>query len=154
MKESGATRPTAGAEFPAGFLDQYQLAVEMADRVSARRGVANSFFLTVNTALIAVIGGTDLRWYVPVAGIAFAASWWALLRSYRDLNAAKFRIIQEMETKLSFAPFTGEWQVLKDSNSPIKRWRNRYAELGWVERVVPMVFGVVYLVGLIRAVLA
>ena len=42
MKESGATRPTAGAEFPAGFLDQYQLAVEMADRVSARRGVANS----------------------------------------------------------------------------------------------------------------
>src|SRR5436190_20142961 len=100
MKETGATRPTAGAEFPAGFLDQYQLAVEMADRVSARRGVANSFFLTVNTALIAVIDGTDLRWYVPVAGTAFAPSWWALLRSYRDLNRATLNVLLETEDRL------------------------------------------------------
>jgi hypothetical protein len=56
-------------------LELYQLAVEMADRVSARRGLANTFFLTVNTGLAALLGGTDLRWYVAAAGIVFAAAW-------------------------------------------------------------------------------
>ena len=30
-------------------LEQYKLYVEMADRVSARRGVTNTFFLTLNS---------------------------------------------------------------------------------------------------------
>ena len=37
-------------------MDIYKLSVEMADRISARRAVANAFFLTVNTTLAAVIG--------------------------------------------------------------------------------------------------
>ena len=37
-------------------LELYQLAVEMADRVSARRGLANTFFLTLNTGLAALLG--------------------------------------------------------------------------------------------------
>jgi len=32
-------------------MDQYKLYVEMADRVSARRSLANTFFLTLNTAI-------------------------------------------------------------------------------------------------------
>ena len=152
MKESGATRPTAGAEFPAGFLDQYQLAVEMADRVSARRGVANSFFLTVNTALIAVIGGTDLRWYVPVAGIAFAASWWALLRSYRDLNRAKFKVILEMEDRLPVRVYGDEWTVLQEAGVSRRTRLAKYYELGQIERLVPAVFALLYAFDVIRQV--
>lgn len=38
----------AGSQpLPEGYLDLYKLAVEMADRVSARRTTANTFFLTV-----------------------------------------------------------------------------------------------------------
>jgi hypothetical protein len=37
-------------------LDLYKMAVEMADRVSARRSTANAFFLTAEAALVAVIG--------------------------------------------------------------------------------------------------
>ena len=37
-------------------LELYKLAVEMADRVSARRALANSFFVTVNGALVALVG--------------------------------------------------------------------------------------------------
>jgi hypothetical protein len=33
-------------------LEQYKLYVEMADRLSARRALANTFFLTVNTAVL------------------------------------------------------------------------------------------------------
>jgi hypothetical protein len=46
-------------------LELYKLAVEMADRVSSRRGMANSFFLTVQTAMVTVLGFTG------------ASSWWA-----------------------------------------------------------------------------
>ncbi|MEO0973262.1 MAG: hypothetical protein AAFX85_09215, partial [Pseudomonadota bacterium] len=33
------------------MLEQYKLYVEMTDRISQRRGAANTFFLTLNTAV-------------------------------------------------------------------------------------------------------
>ena len=63
----------------------------LVDRISARRALANTFFLTVNTGLAALLG---LRWYVAAAGIVFALAWWWLLQSYRKLNAAKFNIVR------------------------------------------------------------
>ena len=38
------------------LLEQYKIYVEMADRISARRGLTNTFFLTLNSALFTVIG--------------------------------------------------------------------------------------------------
>ena len=70
-------------------LALYQLAVEVADRISARRALANTFFLTVNTGLAALLGGGNLRWYVAAAGIVFALSWWWLLQSYRGCPGAR-----------------------------------------------------------------
>ncbi|MFM7513701.1 MAG: hypothetical protein ACKO3F_10140 [Cyanobium sp.] len=37
------------------LFDQYRLAMEMADRLSARRMQANTFFLAVNTGLLTVL---------------------------------------------------------------------------------------------------
>jgi hypothetical protein len=131
----------AQAELPAGYLDLYKLAVEMADRISARRGVANTFFLTVNTGLAALLGGDELRWYVAGAGIVLCAAWWALLKSYRDLNRAKFDVILVMEQRLPVHPFGDEWNELRKS---------RYRELGRVERIVPALFALVYVAEIIR----
>ena len=36
-------------------LEQYKLYVEMADRISARRSTANTFFLTLNTLLVGAL---------------------------------------------------------------------------------------------------
>lgn len=149
MNEPSATTLAAGAELPAGFLDEYKLAVEMADRVSARRGAANSFFLTVNTALTALLGGTDLKWYVSAAGIAFAATWWALLRSYRDLNRAKFTVILQMEERLPVQIYGDEWRVLNPDDAP-RRGSARYFELGQVERLVPVLFALIYAFVMVR----
>lgn len=41
-----------GSEFEKHLFEQYKLYVEMADRISARRMLANSFFVGVHTALI------------------------------------------------------------------------------------------------------
>jgi len=125
------------------YLELYKLAVEMADRVSARRGTANAFFLTVNTALLAFVssGLDDMLRVVALAGIALSGSWWVLLKSYRDLNEAKFDVITEMEKNLEAQVFGDEWKRLERRQ---QSWRGRYAEFGAVERFVPLVFALLY----------
>jgi hypothetical protein len=135
------------------YLELYKLAVEMVDRVSARRATANAFFLTVNTALLAFVssGSLNVLWLVALSGIALSATWWVLLKSYRDLNAAKFEIITEMENNLEVKVFDDEWERLKE-NRP-EGWRGRYAEFGAVERFVPLIFAALYAAVFISAML-
>jgi hypothetical protein len=158
-RRSGDERPGPDQRLQ---FELYALAVEMADRVSARRALANTFFLTVNTGLAALLGASTLRWYVAVAGIVFAFSWWSLLQSYRHLNAAKFEVITAIEEMLPLAPFTHEWRLL--SSAPVAlapwpprawwAWLARYRQLGSVERVVPLAFGLIYVVELMRQITA
>jgi hypothetical protein len=143
------------AELPAGYLDLYTLAVEMADRISARRGLANTFFVTVNTGLLALLGSRSLPWYVGAAGIVLSLVWWALLKSYRDLNAAKYDVIHAMEERLPVRIYRDEWSTLKREpirfalkRSTMKSWVAQYRELGSVERVVPWVFAALYLIAI------
>lgn len=134
------------------------LAVEMADRVSARRALANTFFLTVNTGLAALLGGQDLRWYVAAAGIVFALSWWWLLQSYRNLNSAKYGVINAIEPRLPIQLFSDEWERLQTRRSPralwppraLRSWLTGYHELGTIERIVPLAFVAIYIAELIR----
>jgi hypothetical protein len=133
-------------------LELYKLAVEMADRVSARRGTANAFFLSVQTAFIGLIGFgfpklASSPWWAPaavaLAGVTLSATWWLQLRSYRDLNTAKFKGINKIEESLPVKIFADEWEELK--KDPITGWRKRYAELGDSERAVPVVFAAAHL---------
>lgn len=137
---------------PEFFFDMYKLAVEMADRISARRTTANAFFATVNTGLLAIVGSQDLVWYVPLAGIALTYTWFSLLLSYRDLNGAKFEIINEVEERLPIKVFADEWVRLK-ARREVRTGRMRgtrqrlagYREQGQVERQVPLIFMALYL---------
>jgi hypothetical protein len=145
------------AELPDNFLELYKLAVEMADRVSARRGIANSFFLTANTGVAALLGNQHVRWYLPVAGIVFSTTWWALLKSYRDLNAAKFAVILGMEERLPVRVYGDEWDRLRQvpvrfglRRDALRAWLGQYRELGRVERIVPWVFVVIYVAEILR----
>jgi hypothetical protein len=135
---------TEGDKATQQYLELYKLAVEMADRVSARRATANAFFLTVNTALLAFVssGLDDMLRLVALAGIALSGAWWVLLKSYRDLNAAKFDVITEMEKNLEAHIFDDEWKRLKEKRQ--ESWRGRYAEFGVVERFVPLIFALLY----------
>ena len=140
-------------------FDMYKLAVEMADRVSARRGQANQFYLAIETLLLGVPASITLllsasaptgldpwvRLVLGICGLAVSAAWWMQLRSYRDLNAAKFKVINKIEADhFEVRPFTDEWAHLRQDET-IKRWRGRYAELGTVERVMPVFFAILHL---------
>lgn len=131
-------------------LELYKLAVEMADRVSARRGTANQFYLGLETLILGAplmaqyLGSNtvvhpELLTALGAAGILVALVWWMQLRSYRDLNSAKFKVINAMEERhFDDKIFLQEWHELKKDAVPT--WRKRYAELGTVERFVPWLF--------------
>ena len=135
----------------AELLELYKVSVEMADRISARRGTANAFFVSVEAALATALAiFPPLNDAVPAAGVVAVAGvgvvlsgvWWLQLRSYRDLNSAKFRTIFAMEKRLVAQPFAHEWDELQKDK--IQGWRGRYAELGFSERVVPWLFAILY----------
>ncbi len=87
-----------------------------------------------------------------MAGVLLSIAWWLGLRSYRDLNAAKFKVITQLEQQLPTKVFSEEWLLLKRDEIPW--WRGRYAEQGTVERVVPFIFAGLYLVAIWRALTA
>jgi hypothetical protein len=147
----------AAAELPSNYFELYKLAVEMADRISARRGIANSFFLTANTGIVALLANQHVRWYLPAAGIVFSATWWALLKSYRDLNGAKFEVILAMEAHLPIRVYGDEWDRLRKEpvrfglrRDALSSWLAQYRELGQVERIVPWAFVLIYLAEILR----
>lgn len=130
--------PPAPPSLPEGLLEQYKLMAEMSDRLSARRGLANSFFLSVESALVATVTLADKRtWPIAVAGIIVALAWFRLLRTYKTLNGAKFDVIHAIEARLPAQPFKDEWDILDQPDQPF--WE-RYTALSTIEQIVPLVF--------------
>jgi hypothetical protein len=141
------------SKLPEGLLDIYKQSAEMADRLSARRAVASSYFLTVQTGLLALLAFVSKeKWQIALAGVVLALTWWFLLRSYRMLNRAKFEVINEIEAQLPAAPFKREWEILGVEEVPKRKLEDRYTTLGQIEQVVPLLFLAINLGVLGRAV--
>ncbi|GCC10016.1 hypothetical protein IPdc08_00034 [archaeon] len=144
-----------GSNYKAHLLEQYKLYVEMADRLSSRRQSANSFFLSVNTAIIALVGylnfgskaSSEFYWLVSLSGIVLCFMWYRLIRSYKDLNSAKFKVIHEIEAQLPLAPYDMEWdKVGRGKNSRL------YLPFTRVEVLIPWVFLVLHVFVFLKAV--
>jgi hypothetical protein len=144
------------------FFEPYKLATEMADRVSARRGTANGFYFTVNSSLLGAAESLGLS-IASGAGLVLTAAWWLQLRSYRNLNAAKWEVIGNMEKELPAQPFSAEWNILKGDGVELETTKHkwlanairplaRYAELSIVEQVVPVLFFGLFVISLVKAV--
>ncbi len=117
------------------LLEQYKLYVEMADRISSRRQTANSFFLTINTALVALVGYTQATFVVGLSGMILCCLWNRIIKSYKGLNTGKFRVIHELERKLPSSPYDAEWVALGEGkNSKL------YLPFTHIEIAVPWIF--------------
>jgi hypothetical protein len=103
MADEGRTITVKADADPETIFKIYALLVEMADRVSHRRQAANSFYLSVNTALIggsaflSASGPARIVWVLGIAGIAICSLWIRNVISYKTLNEAKFAVIQQIE---------------------------------------------------------
>ena len=83
------------------------------------------------------LGAQNTSWYVVVAiaGIAISYMWYRLVRSYKDLNTAKFKVVHEIESQLPIAPYDAEWEAVGRGKAP-----ELYLPFTHVEIYVPWVF--------------
>jgi hypothetical protein len=131
-------------------LEQYKIYVDLMDRMSARRLSTNEFFLAVNTALITLLGAAvvgfehlQVAWvfFVAIAGLTLCFCWYRMVRSYKQLNTVKFKVIRELEAHLPFALFDMEWELLGKGKVP-----KTYLPFTSVEGKIPWVFAGLYFV--------
>jgi hypothetical protein len=142
-----------GDDYRAHYLSMYKLYVEMADRISMRRQHANSFFLTINSAIIAVLGyvqfgvylgaklgvesgqTNDFYWIISLLGMILCFVWFRLIWSYKQLNSAKYQVIHHIEQRLPIAPYDAEWEAVGRGNKS-----DIYRPFTNVEAAIPWVF--------------
>lgn len=141
-------RQEYGDQYGQHYLEMYKIYTSTVDSVSSRRQTANSFFLTVNTVLVTVVSYSNsclqqqfarLLWLVAIAGIVLCYTWYRLIRSYRDLNGAKFKVIHLVEKQLPLAPYDAEWEAVGRGKD-----RKKYLPFTRVEIAVPWVFIGIY----------
>lgn len=150
----------AEAKYRSAILDQYKLYVEMADRISNRRGLTNTFFLSLNTLVFTLFGvfwkdrpndipSTALVLLLAVA-LGQCGAWWTIVRSYRQLNTGKYKVVGLLEELLPASPYwRAEWKALGEGKDP-----TLYISLSHVEQWVPIAFAVLYSLSFILAVTA
>jgi hypothetical protein len=107
-------------------MDQYKLYVEMADRVSASRSLAKTFFLTLNTAIFTAIG---IFWKNLFVLVLQCLIWFWIIRSYRQLNADKWAVVGAFERRLPTSPWwSAEWTALGGAKDPSRYWPLTHVE--------------------------
>ena len=97
------------------LLAQWQTCVEMADSISQRRDTMNNWFIIINSGLLAFASFRfDCKTFIAIlAGMTLCILWIIFIRNYKELNVAKFKIINELERKLPASPFLDEWRIIK-----------------------------------------
>ena len=140
-----------GKEYKQHLLEQYKLYVESVEKISDRRQNANNHFLTINAALVTLIGLTiqlkvadNSPWIIPFVafiGIIFSSIFWYLIKSYKQLNTAKFIVIHEIEAVLPIALYRYEW------HGPLKAGKDQtiYYPFSHIEMIIPLFFAILYL---------
>lgn len=140
-----------GQQYKDHLFSQYQLFIESAEKISDRRQNANNYFITINTVLISFLGVLfqsklleDISWVkslVSFVGIVICVIFWFLLRSYKQINTGKFKVIHEIEQKLPLGLYDYEWKVLEEGKN-----KKVYYPFSHVEMIIPWVFGAIYVV--------
>lgn len=129
------------------IVEQYKLYVASAEKISQNRLAASTFFLSFNTAIVGALAGffdkiqdIELVGAFYVAAIAMSLAWMLLLRSYRNINSAKFKVIGAIEQRLPMSPYwSAEWTALGRGNN-----YRKYVPLSVIEQTAPVVFVSIY----------
>ncbi len=148
---AGATYPE-NEKWQSHLLDQYKLYVEMADRISSRRAAANTYFLSLNSAILAFAGylgskeNSSYLWLLAVGGLALSFLWRALIVSYRNLNTAKWLVVHQIEKRLPISPYDAEWEAMgRGENADL------YKPISHIEMGVPLIFAGLHLIVLMTS---
>ena len=134
------------------LLEQYKIFVGTSEALVLRRQNVNTFFLSVNSILLAgeglLLREEDLSLLASAATVGLAVGgvmlcfvWRRLINSFQQLSTGKFAVIHAMEERLPARMFTAEWKVLGSGKMPTV-----YRPFTKVESATPRVFTAVQLV--------
>jgi hypothetical protein len=132
----------------------------MADRISARRGQTNSFYISLLSGWLAFISVgfnknlfSDSQALVLLAvaslGLTVCLLWYINIRAYKELNSGKFKVIHEMEKNLPFPCYDMELDILNKTKKI-----QGYLRLTNVEQYIPFALGIPYLGLLIYSIIS
>ncbi|MCT4648604.1 MAG: hypothetical protein N4A74_26685 [Carboxylicivirga sp.] len=146
MKNILSTKEKYGENYDSHLIEIFKLYVDSAEKNSDRRQKANSYLLSINTAFIAILGAfsikdvTTLTWQTSLSlcliGVSISVLWFVILKTYKRLNSAKFKVINSIAVHLPISPYSAEWVILKAQN---------HKSLSNLEQVVPFIFTGVYI---------
>ena len=125
------------------LFELYKFYVDLTDRISQRRAKSNTFFLSIISSFIGLIGFVSPFLNISFKGttiylicffcILLCLIWYININSYKQLNKLRFTVIQEMEQSLVFPCFTREWQLLREN-------KMKYYRLSKIEKFIPLIF--------------
>ncbi|MEO7100017.1 MAG: hypothetical protein ABI162_11690 [Luteolibacter sp.] len=151
---SGKSPPSRFSEvlFPSGpptspesvkeTFDLYKMMVDSSEGLVGRRQAVNTFFLTINGALLTALGlvlqssgglriGALGLFVLAVAGAILCGAWRSLITSFGQLNRGKFKVINSIESHLQAAIYAAEWEALGRGEDP-KIYRSFTSREIWV----------------------
>lgn len=132
------------------YMEQYKLFQKSSEDLVARRQSVNSFYISVNSAIVAltgiVIGIIDMPakliviFFMCLSGAVLDISWLHALDAYGTLNAAKMKVISLIEQNLPVSLYDVEWKVMGD-----KLNNKKYVSFTTNEKRIPKIFLLIYL---------
>jgi hypothetical protein len=153
-------RPAAGEAASRAF-ELYKLMVASSEALVSRRQGVNTFFLTMNGALLTASGlivqssgsrtlGAIGVAVLTVAGVLLCGAWRSLIVSFGQLNTGKFKVINEMEKELPAAIYAAEWEALGRGKDP-KIYRSFTSREIWVPTALLILHAAAFLVATLVA---
>lgn len=136
-------------------LEQYKAMLGTAESLESRRQNLHTFFLSVNSLLLAGIGLIGKEGFdtpaagfgviaLSAAGVLLSVSWVLQVRAHARLFSSKWEVINALEQELPARPFQAEWRALKDRG---------YKAFTEIEAIIPWSFIVLYAAALLAGLL-
>ena len=122
-----------GNSYQSHLIEQYKICVEMADRISDRRMQTNKFYISILSIFLTLPSlilekklsdgyQNTIFLLTALLGFALCAAWLINIESYRKLNSAKFKIINEMEADIA----VNNAKIDKQTQSDLLRMGQEY----------------------------
>lgn len=142
-------------------LELYKTMVASSEGLVSRRQGVNTFFLTLNGAIVGAVGfmlTTSTPEPLKLLGLSaitttalvLALAWRSLIISFGQLNTGKFKVINEIEKQLPVSIYAAEWVALGEGKNP-KVYRSFTSREVWVPRTFIVVYAVATVLQILSA---
>jgi hypothetical protein len=124
------------------LFELYKIMVTSSENLVDRRQGVNTFFLTINGAVVTAAGLIlSLKSHgrveaagllvLTITGAILALAWRSLITSFGQLNTGKFTVINRIEEEFPAAIYAAEWKALEEGTNP-KKYRTFTSREVWV----------------------